>query len=181
MPNTMKSLLFDAYIVALGCGLRCPGHRFRLSFLRQVARIDIASTSSVERNVRLTTKGGISIGHNTNINRHVVLDGRGGLSIGDHVNISPEVQILTADHDPRAAAFEGRVRAVSIGDRVWLATRSMILPGAHIGDGAVVAAGAVVRGEVAPGAVVAGNPAVPVAVRPDGAQVRLPRYRRFLH
>jgi acetyltransferase-like isoleucine patch superfamily enzyme len=45
-----------------------------------------------------------------------------------------------------------------IGSDVWIGTESLILSGVRIGDGAVVAAGAVVGRDVPPFAVVAGNP-----------------------
>ena len=48
---------------------------------------------------------------------------------------------------------------VVIGDRVWVGTRAVILKGVSIGDGAVVAAGAVVTSDVPAGAVVGGVPA----------------------
>ena len=46
-----------------------------------------------------------------------------------------------------------------IGNDVWIGYGAVILPGSRIGDGAIVAAGAVVGGEVPPYGVVAGNPA----------------------
>jgi maltose O-acetyltransferase len=49
---------------------------------------------------------------------------------------------------------------ITIGDGAWLGARSTILPGVTIGAGAVVAAGSVVIGDVAPDVVVAGVPAV---------------------
>ena len=48
---------------------------------------------------------------------------------------------------------------VRIGDKVWIATNAMILPGVTIGDGAIVAAGAVVTKDVPPRCMVAGVPA----------------------
>lgn len=45
---------------------------------------------------------------------------------------------------------------VRIGDKVWIATNAMILPGVTIGDGAIVAAGAVVTKDVPPRCMVAG-------------------------
>jgi chloramphenicol O-acetyltransferase type B len=46
-----------------------------------------------------------------------------------------------------------------IGNDVWIGRRAIILPGITIGDGAVVGAGSIVTKDVAPYAVVAGNPA----------------------
>jgi len=67
-----------------------------------------------------------------------------------------------------------------VGRRSWIASHAIVLPGTSIGEGAVVAAGAVVHGDVAPWTIVAGNPAQPVAERPRDSQQRLVPYRRFL-
>lgn len=48
---------------------------------------------------------------------------------------------------------------IAVGDGVWIGARSVILPGATIGDGAVIAAGAVVTGNVEPNALYGGVPA----------------------
>jgi maltose O-acetyltransferase len=48
---------------------------------------------------------------------------------------------------------------VTIADRVWIGGGAIILPGVNIGEGAVVAAGAVVNRDVAPYTLVAGQPA----------------------
>lgn len=54
---------------------------------------------------------------------------------------------------------------IVIGTDVWIATRAVILPGTHIGDGAIVAANSVVKGVVPPMAIVAGSPAKVVSWR----------------
>lgn len=161
--------------------LRAPGHLFRRLVFAKLVKARIGRGVSLERGVRVTGKGGVTIGQNTNVNTGVVLDGRGGLEIGSKVNISPEVLILTAEHDPRSADFAGVESAVVVGDRVWIASRAMILPGSRVGDGAVVGAGAVVRGEVEPWSIVVGNPARKVGERPTDAQREMRPYRRWFH
>jgi phosphonate metabolism protein (transferase hexapeptide repeat family) len=52
-----------------------------------------------------------------------------------------------------------RAHSVTIGHDVWIGHGAIVLPGRRIGDGAVVGAGAVVTKDVAPYAIVAGNPA----------------------
>lgn len=111
----------------------------------------------------------VRIGAHTRINRGCCLDARAGLVIGDNVSVSPEVSILTTQHDWRAPGFPLQSRPVVIGDHVWIGMRATILPGTTIGRGAVVAAGAVVSGTVPPLAVVAGVPARQVATRPEAA------------
>jgi acetyltransferase-like isoleucine patch superfamily enzyme len=93
--------------------------------------------------------------------------------------VSPEAMFWTAEHDPTARMFDGRLREVKIGDQVWIATRALLLPGAEVGDGVVVAAGAVVRGVIPPWTIVAGNPAREVGDRPEGAQSRSMYTRRW--
>ena len=52
-----------------------------------------------------------------------------------------------------------------VGNDVWIGYRALILPGVRIGDGAIVAAGAVVTRDVPPYTVVGGNPASPIRPR----------------
>ncbi|MXV17447.1 acyltransferase [Pedobacter sp. HMF7056] len=81
--------------------------------------------------------------------------------IGQYVCINDGVEILTASHDvadPRWTQFS---RPVVIEDYVWIGIGAMILPGVTLGRGAVVGARAVVGRSVAPGEIVAGNPARP--------------------
>ena len=48
---------------------------------------------------------------------------------------------------------------IVVGNDVWLGRESVVMPGVHIGDGAIVAAGAVVHRDVPPFTVVGGVPA----------------------
>lgn len=173
--------LFAVYLAVCNALLRLPGHRFRIAVLRGLVRAEVGDGCAIERGVRIMTRGGLRIGDGTNVNRDVLLDARGGLTIGRRVNISPEVALLSAEHDPQSATFAGRVRPVIVGDAVWIAQRAIVLPGSELGDGVVVAAGAVTRGRVPVRAIVAGNPAVAIARRDPRAQETLARYRRFMH
>ncbi|HUC48752.1 MAG TPA: DapH/DapD/GlmU-related protein [Xanthobacteraceae bacterium] len=52
-----------------------------------------------------------------------------------------------------------RAHRVVIGNDVWIGHGAVVLPGRTVGDGAVIAAGAIVTKDVAPYTIVAGNPA----------------------
>jgi maltose O-acetyltransferase len=121
----------------------------------------------------------ITIGNNTIINSDCILDGRSGLSIGDNVDISWEVVILTLEHDHDDPAYADREGPVKIGDRVCLTTRTMVLPGVTIGEGAVVAAGAVVTRDVEPFSIVAGIPAREIKKRSTNWAYKLAGGRPF--
>lgn len=60
-----------------------------------------------------------------------------------------------------------------VGNDVWIGRESVIMPGARIGDGAIVAACSVVVGEVPPYGVVGGNPARLIKKRFDGELIDL--------
>ncbi|WP_377299747.1 CatB-related O-acetyltransferase [Rhizobium sp. SGZ-381] len=64
----------------------------------------------------------------------------------------------TADH------FE-ELRRTTVGNDVWIGVRAVVLDGVTIGDGAIVAAGAVVTKDVAPYTIVGGVPARPIGDR----------------
>jgi len=107
----------------------------------------------------------VSIGENTVVSRRCLLDGRGGLDIGANVSISPEVSLITSEHLVNDPDFGVRDRSIVIGDRAWVGTRATILPGVTLGEGAVVAAGAVVNRDVPAYTVVGGVPAKPISAR----------------
>jgi len=60
-----------------------------------------------------------------------------------------------------------------IGNAVWLGYDSLIMPGVKIGDGAIVGARAVVTKNVEPFSIMAGNPAVKIAMRFDKETIKL--------
>jgi len=58
-----------------------------------------------------------------------------------------------------------RLAEVRIDDDVWIGYGAIVLSGVHVGRGAIVAAGAVVKDDVAPYDIVGGSPAVPIGRR----------------
>lgn len=84
------------------------------------------------------------------------------IEIGDNCLLGPGVHVYTATHplDPteRAEGLEYG-KPVSIGDDVWIGGRAVLNPGVRVGDGSMVASGAVVTGDVPTEVVVRGNPA----------------------
>lgn len=98
------------------------------------------------------------IENNTSIGRNTLLDIRGGVKIGNNVSVSPDVKIITAQHDLQSSDFKYITKEVKIEDYVWIGTGAIILPGIKIGKGAVIAAGSVVTKNVNDYEVVGGNP-----------------------
>ena len=101
----------------------------------------------------------IIVGDGSVIGHGVTLDGRRNITIGRNVNISTDVMIWTLQHDYDDSGFKLSGGEVVVGDFVWISVRAIILPNVTIGEGAVVAAGAVVTKNVEPYTVVGGVPA----------------------
>ncbi|MBW9462344.1 sugar O-acetyltransferase [Kluyvera sp. EC_51] len=81
------------------------------------------------------------------------------VTIGDDVQLGPQVNIYTVSHpiNPghRSTGIE-YVQPVTIGDRVWIGGKSVVLPGVKIGNDVVIAAGSVVTRDI-PDRVIAGG------------------------
>jgi acetyltransferase-like isoleucine patch superfamily enzyme len=81
------------------------------------------------------------------------------VTIGKYVCINDGAIILSASHDVLDPLWRHKKAPIFIGDYAWIATNAIILPGVHIGRGAVVGAGAVVSKNVKDYVIVIGNPA----------------------
>jgi acetyltransferase-like isoleucine patch superfamily enzyme len=102
----------------------------------------------------------IEIGENTFINTGTIITARKYIKIGKNCHIANQVIMMDDDfHDIYQRDSKSAKETITIGDHVWLATRCMILKGVTIGEGAVVAAGAVVAKDVPPYTLVGGVPA----------------------
>lgn len=159
-------------MVAVSLAALSPIHIIRISALRFFgATIDGSAT--IYHGFKARGIKGISIGARTSIGDGASLDGRGGLRLGRDVNVSTEVQIWTAQHDWRSTVFAYVEAPVSVGDKCWLGPRVIVLPGATIGEGTVVAAGAVVKGTLEPYSLYGGVPAKKLADRPSELDYQL--------
>lgn len=121
---------------------------------------------------------GWSIGDHTYGEPKVADAGYANLSIGRFTSIGPDVLIVLGNHRyetattypfvvlsdywpsaPLHAADHTTKGDVNIGNDVWIGGRAIILSGVTIGDGAIVAAGALVTRDVPPYEIHGGNPA----------------------
>jgi len=93
----------------------------------------------------------LELGKNISINSGCVLQCYGGLEIGDNVTISDGAKILTRSLATQNYAENAKKKerahvdaAVVIGSGTWIAANALILPGVHIANNCIIAAGAVV-------------------------------------
>ena len=88
----------------------------------------------------------------------VRMEGRKTIHIGEGALVGPFCCIENVNHRPEGS----EELPVIIGKGAWIGVGSILLPGAEVGEGAVVAAGSVVRGRVAPRELWGGVPARPL-------------------
>ena len=156
-----------------------PSHSFRKTLLR-IAGVKIGRKSFIHLGCRVYEPTNIAIGEGTIIGDHATLDGRDRLTIGDHVDIASEVMIFNASRDIHTEDFKLKLAPVTIGNHVFIGPRAIILPGVTVGDGAIIAAGAVVTKDVPSKTLVGGVPARKIKDRGvEKLNYRLGRARLF--
>lgn len=139
------------------------------------SRIVIGANVVIDSFVKIKPAGGsgdLVIGANSVINSGCVFYTGNGIAIGDNVAIAANCTFAPTNHEYRDPArlireqgFMPSRGGIVVGDDVWIGANCVLLDGAKLGTGSVVAAGTIVRGEVEPYAVVAGPEAKVVAWR----------------
>ena len=117
--------------------------------------------------IEILRKDGVKIGKDCVIDKRTVFGTEPYLiTIGDHVRITQGVKFITHDGglwvpremgliDKRADKFG----EIYIGNNVNIGWNAILMPGVHIGNNVIVAAGAVVTKDVPDNSIVAGVPA----------------------
>lgn len=103
------------------------------------------------------------------------------VSIGKYTMLAPNVSILGGDHifdDPsKPVIYAGRPSTPSthIGRDVWIGANALIMAGVKIGDGSIVAAGAIVTKDILEYTIVGGNPAKFIRMRYNEQEIKIHR------
>ena len=133
--------------------------------LQGVERIHIGAGCSIYEGAWLASEPGgaeLRIGDQTYLGHGVHLHALDPVTIGSDCVIADGVFVGASDHDRLDRHQVHGTGAITIGDRVFLGQRCVVLGGVTIGDGATVGANAVVTKDVGPGQVVVGVPARPL-------------------
>lgn len=146
-----------------------PCDALKSAFLRVVGA-SIGAGVTYYPSVWINSGRRLIVGDNVDFATGCVVTTDGGVKIGDRVLIGYGAKIISrnhalpAGHGPIYGA--GHIaKAVCIANDVWIGAQAVILPGVSVGEGAVIAAGAIVTKSVPPFAIVAGVPARIVHMR----------------
>lgn len=115
-------------------------------------RINIGANVSFQKRVSLTSGGVLNIGSDVALNRNCILVCRNNITIGSNTMFGPGVTIYDHDHKFNADGIQSELNygSVIIDNGCWIAANVTILRNTHIGEGSVIGAGTVVKGEIPP-------------------------------
>lgn len=143
--------------------------------IRYMNRIEFSGVVGFERNTKVNIKSGrvkflgggksqirsgsyiaavyggnITIGNNVFINRNCSFVCRDSISIGEHCSFGPNCTLYDHDHCFGINGIEKgyKTGTIIIEKNCWIGTGAIILRGTHIGEGCVIGAGTVVKGEI---------------------------------
>ena len=146
------------------------GGRFARKLRAKTAKkflVKVGKDVNIEKGARLTST--MEIGDRSGVGINALMHGR--VIIGDDVMMGPDCIVYTKNHAfsditvPMRTQGFSEEKPVIIGNDVWIGGRVTILPGVHIGNGAIIGAGAVVTKNVPDYAIVGGNPAKVIRYR----------------
>ena len=130
--------------------------------LLRFAGVEVGDASKVVGPLFLGGVANLKLGDRVWLGRNASIDGNGSVEIGDWVDVGPCVSFGTGGHEIGAhdhRAGDGVISHISVGSGTWIGQNTVLVNGASIGGGCVIAAGAVVIGDVPDDVLVAGVPA----------------------
>lgn len=137
---------------------------------------------------KLYIGGKVQLTSNTELGYHcsfngMIITGGGKVVIGNYFHSGVECMIITQNHnyEGRAIPYDNTIifKSITIGDCVWFGNRVTVVGNVNIGEGAIIAAGAVVTKDVPPLAIVGGNPARVIKYRNAAHYYQLKQEEKF--
>lgn len=157
-------------------------HNARVSHLADIedsvrgSKIRIGNGSFVDSFVKIKPAGGngdLIIGADCQVNSGCVLYTGNGIEMGDGVLVAANCTFAPTNHEYTSRTHpifkQGHMKSkggIKIGNDVWIGANCVLLDGACIGSGAIIAAGSVVLGDIERYSVYAGAPARKIKDRP---------------
>ncbi|MDT3443501.1 MULTISPECIES: DapH/DapD/GlmU-related protein [unclassified Pseudofrankia] len=167
--------------------VRVWAHLFRLvhfygySHVLPRARVTMGQGVRMAPNVSIRNGERITIGAGAHIGERCYLwagDDLGQIDIGEKALFGPEVFITASNYmiKPGTPVMDQPKieKDVRIGRDVWLGARTVVLAGVTVGDGCIIAAGAVITRSVPPNSIVAGVPARVIGMRTEPEEAPTP-------
>ncbi|KAA9394869.1 sugar O-acetyltransferase [Kocuria coralli] len=160
LAQTMDALANEAIRLCMELNTRYTTPEERVEIMSRITGREVPASFRIFPPFTADCGKNIRLGERVFINSGCRFQDQGGITIGDDALVGHNVVIATLNHDLDPELRASTVPApVVIGHSVWIGANATVLPGVTIGDGAVVAAGAVVTKDVPARTVVGGVPA----------------------
>lgn len=161
MKGLISLIVWNLFVNVIGKSILVP-QKLRYMLYR------LAGMRTGSSNIRsgCTFRGkSVTIEKGVFLNHNVFIDAWESVTIKENTAIAFDVLICTSSHkvgDSSKRAGESDRKPVVIGKGCWIGARATILPGVTIGDGCVIAAGAVVTKDCEPNSLYVGVPAIKI-------------------
>jgi putative colanic acid biosynthesis acetyltransferase WcaF len=158
-----RSLIVEAAWCLVGLPLLCcslPLPRWARPGVLRLFGAKVADNVYIKPSVRVKFPWYLEIGKNSWIGEEVWIDNLAFVKLGSDCCVSQGAYLCTGNHDwtvPNMRLFK---QPITLGAGSWVGAQCVVCPGVEIGEGAVIAAGSVVRGKVSAWEVHGGNPCV---------------------
>jgi len=145
--------------------------------MRTLSRISIGARSEVMESCSIEPReddscGELVVGPHTTIHAYNWLDTTGSIRIGADTHTGPFSMFYTHNHrydKPGSIWDQGvRVADITLGDGIWMGSKTLVMPGATVGNGAVIGAGSIVKGQFGTDELIVGAPAASLRKRQKG-------------
>ena len=145
---------------------KIPSHRIRKIILKNIFCMKIDRKAVIHGGFEIRSPWNIELGRCV-IGVGALLDGRNGIIVEDDVCFAQNVKIFTEQHDLNDEWFRCNNKGgkVVIKNRAWISSGTTILPNVSVGEGAVLASGAIAAKDLESYGVYAGIPAHKISER----------------
>lgn len=164
MPKLLKIVYYSLVLFGNTMWNKLPSRHLRKWFY-QMLGAKIGKRTFPCRRVEILLPKGLKLDDGVAVGWFAELDARGGIRIDHDTNISSHVKLITGSHDVNDPDFTADFLPIHVGHHVWIGTGATVLQGVRIGDGAVIAAGAVVTCNIPEYEIWGGVPAKKISER----------------
>lgn len=135
-----------------------PFHAWR-AFLLRCFGAKLGKKCHIYGRARIWAPWNLTCGDRATIGDEAIVYNPAPVTMGSHAIISQQSYLCGAMHDYEDPKFPSIALRISIGSYAWICARATVQPGVSVGDGAVLALGAVATRDLEPWMVYAGVPA----------------------
>jgi putative colanic acid biosynthesis acetyltransferase WcaF len=135
-----------------------PFHRWR-AFVLSLFGAKLGRGCHIYSRARIWAPWNLECDDHATIGDDAVVYNPERIVLGTHAIVSQQAYLCGATHDYEDPRFPLRAFPISIGSYAWICARATVQPGVSVGEGAVLALGAVAVRDLDPWTVYAGIPA----------------------